>query len=294
MAFVTGTANSAADLLAAVTAACTANGWMLSGSVLSRGGCFAELTIASGIVRVQCGRGIDGGNALTGRADKAPGRIGGTVTDRATSVSVPFAWPVTYFIHVLSAPDEVYVVVRYNNTYYQTLAFGRSVMQGLANSGNWHSGMSALSNSTAVRSDGEYTGFANGGGFSLFCQAAGTDNATAVDHGLDAVASWAIYGAHVDWASLHWRQPNVWNSESILIPIRVYASRPSGFISPVLECAHARFARFGPIDVEQVITIGPDRWKVYPWWYRGAAYTTGGGNGRGTGIAANAIRYDGP
>jgi hypothetical protein len=57
----------------------------------------------------------------------------------------------------------------------------------------------------------------------------------------------------------------------------------------VLECAHARFVSIANLDDQQIITLGTDKWKVYPWMRRGAAYD--GLNSSGN--CGHAIRYDG-
>lgn len=291
MAYVTGSANSLTDLLTAIQNACTSNGWTLSGSVLHKGTCYMEVKVAGSFITLRGGRGIDGSNALTNATDRAVGNLG------IVSMGVAFAFPMTYFIHVLASPDEVYVVVNYGVNYYQTLGFGQSAMPGLAGSGNWYCGptiSSSVHQGFNVPQSAEYdgTGGSFGAAFSLFCRenSSGAVYSRGVDHGLDGSNTWAELGCKYDWTSLYWRQPNQWNSESILIPIRVYASRPSGFISPVLECAHARQVNIANVADQQIITLGSDKWKVYPWWSRGATNTRVTAD---SGLGGHAIRYDG-
>lgn len=282
MAYVTGSANTLADLLAAIQNACTANGWVLSaGGVLSKGACFTELKIASGVITIRGGTGVDGSGNLTGACDTPTGRLGQTWPGQV------FTFPMTYFIHVNAAPDEVYVVCNFNVTYYQSVAFGTSATLGLVGSGGWYVGpFNDLPNNGWYRVAPVGTTGETGQGTvtSVFGKDGTTRFAGGVNHRMDS-ATWVVNGAYRDWASLFFRQPNQWNQESILMPIRVYANRSSGFISPVLECAHARFVSIANLDDKQIITLGSDRWKIYPYGLRGAA---------GSGNAGHAFRYDGP
>lgn len=290
MAYVTGTANSILDLLSAIQIACTDNGWTLSGSVLHKGTCYIEVKVNGSVINVRGGTGIDGSNALTGACNTSSGSLGVKWPGQT------FTFPISYDIHVHSAPDEVYVIINFDITSYQTMAFGQSAMPGIVGSGNWYNGPdnrfinSGWYKFSQIGSFGER---GNGTVASLFCRTSYGANGYGVHHSLDS-ATWEVEGSARDWASLFWRQPNQWNSESILIPIRVYASRPSGFVSPVLECAHARFINIANLEDKQIITLGPDKWKVYPWGQRGAPYDANANGGTGSGVCGHAFRYDGP
>lgn len=287
MAYVTGTANSLTDLLAAIQNACTANGWALSaGGVLSKGTCFAELKIASGVITIRGGTGVDGSGNLTGACNTTSAGVGfSTSAGSYWCGAAPWTWPVTYFIHVLTAPDEVYVVSNYGTRFYQTFGFGQSTMPGLVGSGNWYAGAKFNANIYLCGTSGETTRGSQSA-FGLFMGTSGYGpGGGGVHHSLDS-ATWAVEGAWRDWASLFYRQPSQWNLESILIPIRVYASRPSSFLSPVLECAHARFINIANVSDQQIITLGSDKWKVYPFWSRDPSIYSW--------VMGHAIRYDGP
>lgn len=285
MAFVTGTANSVTDLLSAIQNACVANGWTLSGGVLHKGTCYASIVVQSGKLVVTSGTGIDGSNALTGVADELGCVLG------ITNATALFAYPVVYFIHVLTAPDEVYVVVGYAAAFYQLLAFGQSASLGLNGTGNWYSGSQNTNNINSSRAN---TQFQTQGVFAENCAVMGMFYGVqyfnlrqngGVDHELDSV-TWKVEGAWRDWAPQIMLQPNGTTGETVLIPIRVYAPRPSGFISPVLECGHARFCRMDNLEPEQIITLGSDKWKIYPWWTKLASQAIS--------PCGHAIRYDGP
>jgi hypothetical protein len=292
MAYVTGTANSLADLLTAVQNACTGNGWTLSGNVLHKGTCYVELMVSGSLITLRGGTGVDGSNNLTGATDQTTGQLGVALK------SIAFTFPMTYEIFIGTSPDEVYVVVHYAVSYYQQIAWGQSAMPGLTGSGNWYCGPQKIGSDYGMTSNGEY-GASGNAGVSLFFRHKYVSMAISmgVDHSLDA-PTWLTEGAARDFMSIAMRQPNQWNGEAVLHPVRVYASRPSGFFSPVLECAHARFVNMASLADGQIITLGSDRWKVYPWFARGLAYrnldTNFNVTGTFSGVFGHAFRYDGP
>lgn len=293
MAFVTGTANTLADLLAAIQTACIANGWTLSGNVLHKGTCYVELKISGSAITIRGGSGVDGGNNLTGACNTPTGNLLSGATGGVNGTpSISPSFPLAYDIHVHGTPDEVYVVANYSAIYFEIIGFGQSNAAGLVGTGNWYCG-TARGYVSGVGRAGEDASGSNAAGFSLFCRNGSSNKLFGVDHQLDS-ATWAVEGAWRDWSSLYWRSPSLWNQESILIPIRVYASRPSGYVSPVLECAHARYVSIANLANQQIITLGSNKWKVYPWWSRGLS--SGGSNVAGTfsGVCGHAIRYDGP
>lgn len=291
MAYVSGTASSLSDLLTGICNACTANGWTLSGNVLHKGTCYAEVMISGSVITIRGGTGIDGSNALTGATDQQTGQLGIVV------YSIAFGWPVTYEVFIGTAPDEVYVVTAYATNYYQQIAWGQSAMQGLAGTGNWYCGCRPKMDYRFEYNGFDLTGETSNGDSPLVSIFGRNDDGAnfchGVDHQLDGAGGWNDIEATQDMISLMLRQPNQWNGESILIPIRVYVSRPSGFISPVLECAHARFVNLANLNDGQILTLGSDKWKVYPFLHRTASQSYSG-YASGSWYAGHAFHYDGP
>lgn len=284
MAYVTGTANSIADLLTAIQAACTANGWTLAGNVLYKGTCYVEIAVSSAQITIQGGTGIDGSNNLTGRADSKIGYLGAVIN------SVAFGWPVTYEVFINAAPDEVVAEVTYAVNAHQRIGWGQSSVSGLTGTGNWYSGIVTRSNS--------YSGFDTRGengystlypAMSLFGRFENDSMPHGVDHRLDAT-TWVEKSGVQDMLGAILRQPSQWNGEACLLPVTAYASRPSGFVSKVLELAHVRFVNIANLNDGQIITLGTDRWKIYPFWRRGTALAVS----TGSWYAGHAFRYDGP
>lgn len=296
MAFVTGTANSMADLLAALQSACTANGWTLTGNVLSKGACYVAAGVASGYLTVQGGTGVDATPALTGAAP-ALSRIGPAWTGDT------FTFPATYVIHIGSAPDEVYLGVNYEVSRWQWAAFGSSPVAGLPGTGNWcwASVLASISNGNNYMASG-----GTGGGNSLvqvmaaFYMIANNNWCNAfVHHGLDG-GSWStnnnISPANASSATgtLIGRQPNLWNGEALLVPIQPAVARTNGKASIVAQLGHARYLRNDNLQDGEIITLGADRWKAYPWHRKNASARDGGVEITHSGTFGWALRYDGP
>lgn len=308
MAYVTGTANTMAGLLSSIQGACVANGWALVNTVLYKDGCYVDLSISSSIIGVIGGTGIDGGGVLTGKATGTGiGYIGMPIY---FDVTAPFSFPCTYDVFINTNPDEVYVHVTFNTNCHQQLGWGKSNMPGLSGTGNWYiggikdrgsygyCGPGYNSQTTPIPVEMGGTGYQNIGLWSCQqCQVSG-----GVDHGLDGTTSWsagqAKSGGQGSWCgastavSLFYRQPNAWNGESILAPVRVYTARPSGFGSPVLECNGIRYVNIANLNDGQIITIGSDKWMVFPYARRGGS--TGPTPGSGSLFVGHAFRYDGP
>lgn len=337
MPYVTGTALSFADLLTALRNACTSNGWTLSGNVLHKGTCYAEVlqagmgdtgAPADGGLHVRAGNGIDGSNLLTDTVT-APVRMG--ILKAVSGETWPdWDWPVTYHIHVHASPDEVFLVVNYEaGARFQWLAFGQSPSPGNAGTGNWHSSIAGRPGLDARRiQNGSY--HPDGGnirrsggqihGCGPFFWGNGREDSAAVYlgsgiHGaIDNVSGLPVWSNDRYFACstggsnqgvnggltvrpLLGFSPNAWNNETHLIPIQIIQERPDLKTSLIGELQHIRMCRNDYIGPGDVITLGPDQWKVYPCYKKDAANRNGPGAttaGDHSGTVAMAIRYDGP
>lgn len=298
MAYATGTANDLTALRSALFAACTANGWMLSGEVLHKGSVHVRVQIVAGFLTFYAGNGIDGSNNIT---DGAPslcriGRIGNIV-------SSAFTWPLTYEIHVHA--DEVYLVCNYNIDLYQWAAFGQSTVQGLSGTGVWcAASAAAVAPTTSIwisATSGQHCCPALF--YNVGLSGSNSRGAHFIHHGLDGLG-WSdtldnfgssAGGASFTVAPLASVLPNAWNGESVLLPIQVFMPRAvGGRVSLVADLADARYLRIDNQVPGEIISLGPDKWKVYPWYKKNSAVRDGGNGVDHTGTFGWAIRYDGP
>lgn len=312
MAYVTGSATSLTDLLTAIRNACTANGYALNGNILSKGTLHVSMAMVSTQLR------ITGGTGRSGTTLLGPGpqyvRLGPTTQANMT-------FPVTYHIHINTGPDEVYVMVNYNAVYWNFIAFGQSDHPGLAavgGTGNWygatHGQTTQLNGLVAVTptTGGAYSpaspsgcvtgaGLFNGTGYWT------PDNTASnclIHSGLNpSNGGWNDVAAPPNqyWVEANSFQaplmsylPNDWNQQAVLVPICVTSLAASSKYQVVAELRHARYMRNDQYNDLDIITIGADKWRVYPFYRKNITARNGGSGILHSGTMAHAIRYDGP
>ncbi len=297
MAYYSGSAVNMAGVRQALVDACSLEGWAWNASteMLSKGAMFLRLQVVSGYLTA-LGR-------TSAAAGDAPGvvRIGWIAPMRIPDIS----WPVEYEIFVFE--DEVYLVINYAVDYYQWLAFGQSSISGVSGTGLWVS--ATLSHVAMLRSDIDPIDMAatNGGGSNLGCPGifwgtTGQDPSRQswVHSDIDGQGWWpaqSLAGAPVGIsasAPLLGLLPNAWNSEAVLLPIRAYKVRPSSKVSLTAELAHARYTRIDNYVPKEVVQIGSDKWRIFPFYRKNSAARNGGVGINHSGTFGWAIRYEGP
>lgn len=297
-AFVTGTATSQADLVAAIKSACTTNGWSLSGDVLHRDGQYVRLQSVAAGVTVQGGTGIDGGNNLTGAGSNYV-----RMTDIGTAGDGLIVYPLVYEVHIHDDPNEVYVVINYSQDFYQWLAWGKSTVS-LPGTGNWYAGSfgQAAVYQSAITISATGGGVVSGTGHSsgaLWWTSLGPAYGACnhfIHHGMDGVG-WDNTGVTINavegLAPLITISPNAWNGESELLQIMPLLRRASSKVSILAQLGWSRYVRIDNYEPGQVIVIGPDKWKIFPWLRKNSAARAGGAAIRHSGTFGWAIRYHG-
>lgn len=297
MAYINGSTTTLDGLRTALFDACTSNGWTLSGSVLHKGSVYVQILVQGAYLTIQGATGIDGSNNPTGLGPFYS-RIGAVAGQALT-------WPMAYQIFIGTNPDEVYLVVNYNVDFFQYLAFGVSSVSGIPGTGAWYSA-SVTQTSQYVSIfpyGGAQPGYNQSAPPALFhltnSDSAGVLQNSFIHHGFDSGAwSGSLYANSanaISAAQPHMqRLPNAWNSEGVLLPIQAYFARPSSKVSLVADLAHARYTRIDNYDPGQVVTLGPDRWKVFPWYRKNVSARDGGSNINHSGSMGLAVRYDGP
>ena len=293
MAYYTGSAANVAAVLTALTDACVAEGWTWSGGILYKAdpGIFVRLDAATTL----------GGQTplcLWGRTYIDSGE-----TPQFVSLNVPVqgtapTYPVTYHIFVFS--DEVFLVINYSEK-FQWLAFGQSDQPGLGSSGNW---VAATCGHNNGGSDGWSTVWGcslnlNGGnlgyGYNVGQQTivpamfwADLQDMEVDYRACNTAANWYLdagleAGTYRPWmqpkdaasqkyvCELLATQPNAFNNEGVLIPIKVFQKRSSSKFSQVLQVQNARHIRLDNYTPTEIIALGTDRWMVFPWYLKNTA-----------------------
>lgn len=307
MGYLSGVANSVADLVAAVNTAATLNGWTLASGILTKGIVNVRLsTQSSSLLK------IEGANDS-----------GFTAVCPWYGNVVLTTFPVAYRIFTATAPDSVFVHIREANlAFYQYLMFGAIENKvGTWNGGNFFAASRSPStiNMASIVSTFNQVGYAGymggygvhgapfaGGDTSyvyapgpegMYCDfnggtwIDGTSNSSASNH-----AAWPRFMAPVGY-----RNPNLWNNQAVLFHPHLYMPVAGGRFSRIGSLPHIRMVRNTNYETYDVITLGPDRWMVAPWVSKNvtnpepvAQYGVGDPNVGHSGTYAVAIRYDGP
>ncbi|MDH0494243.1 hypothetical protein [Comamonas aquatica] len=307
MNYHTGQVNSYAELLSELTEKMALKGWVASQGIYSKNGIYVQLSASlantgnSGL-SIKMGTGQSGSN-LTGYQAQSGARLG---RPSAHGSFMDVAWPATFHIFINEQPEEVYVVLNFSVDRFYWMAFGKSDIPGLSGTGNWYA---ACGTPTY---DGSWQGgylitptngltsqnYSSGPWWVYESESAVAYSSHSINTGLDGI-EWSAgkggttlgaCGAPYGLASLP-LGPAPWNLEAPLVPISVFSMRPESKLSLVLQVRHARYVRIENYQPGQVITLGHEQWKVFPFGRKNADSPTNG-SGNHTGAFGWAIRYE--
>jgi hypothetical protein len=222
-----------------------------------------------------------------------------------------------FSIHIFDNPAEVYVVGRWGVDRFYWLAFGISQLT-LPGSGLW---CSAIGREILESGNAHWVGISIGpdyggqsGTFAFSCSAGifwrtvqfsgSTSNTDTIHDGFDG-AEWAgtpssislgtarAFNAITCLTPLPSLSPSAWNQEAVLLPIQPYVWRASSKCSLVADLGHARYVRIDNYEPEQIVELGGEFWKVYPFHRKNSASRDGGAGIGHTGTFGWAIRVEG-
>ncbi len=290
MPYTTGTAVSFTAMRTALVNACVADGWTWdSGNeVIYKGTIYAKLSIATGTHGDEI--------RILGRTSTTAGD-GPYYASIGPALQTALSFPVTYHTFVFS--NEVLLVISSGDE-YQWLTFGESQQTGLSGTGNFY-GASLASNVPAT-----FTMVAAGG---FYAPAIFWGNYYGATYGkncfvhsdLDGDAWWPglttsdtiVTGAKYlyDLISV---QPNSYNQETILLPIKAFKNRGDSNVSQTLEIENARHLRNDNYVNEEIVTIGLDSWMIFPCFKKNIDTRDGGSALTHSGTFGFAVKYEGP
>ena len=295
MGYYNGTANGMVAMRTALVAACVSEGWAWNSSteMLSKGAIFLRMQVVSGFLTLL------GRTAATSGDAPSLARMG-RIDDNGPEIT----YPAEYQIFVFSG--EVYCVIRFNVDCHIWCAFGQSTVSGLPGTGMW------VAASVASVSFGGLEITPTRGGSNSFYRAVPApfwrtvrkgingDDESYVHSNLDDQGWWAGQALSVPGVGIPAAMPlisvlpNSWNSEAVLIPIRAYKIRPSSKLSLTVDLEHARYTRVDNYVPGQIISLGLDRWIIFPFYRKNSSVRDGGSGVDHTGTLGWAIRYEGP
>ena len=312
MAYTTGSAADMAAVKTALVNACTGDGWIEETdadghTVLSKDGCFVQIRVIA-ISEGDC-LAILGKTGLNEGAAPFPNHIGPVKYDDNTRAAI--SYPVAYHIFTFSSPAEAFLVIGYEDK-FQWLSFGQSDQAGLLGTGNWVAGfMGGFGSHGSIRmsmnssgSDGSTWAYMPG----MFCRYGYRGYSIIANQmlhsGFTEAHPWSLSMDSmttsrniVGWgyvSGLLNTQPNNFNNESVLLPIRAYKERPEDKQSQVLEVRNARHVRVDHYADGEIIQLGDDKWMVFPYHRKNVSERNGGDRIEHTGTFGWAIRYEGP
>jgi hypothetical protein len=303
MAYSTGSAVSFAAVKTALVDACVADGWTNtadagSNVVLSKSGVFVQVVDAVDSLAFRGRTSLDAGdapNAVT---------MGDAIVNLGDSDIVSF--PLTY--HVFTFTNEVFLVIGYGDR-YQWASFGLSTQVGLTGSGAFvgasfssdrgtNYGVLSMTSSTGGTYPNQPSGALFWSTYAYNIQARNSFIHTNIDTANPWILGLTSTSTNLTGikylTQLIDTQPNTFNSESVLMPIRAYKERTSSKTSQVAEVENARHIRVDNYNNEQIITLGLDKWMVFPWYAKNVAVRNGGVSLQHSGTFGWAIKYEGP
>lgn len=309
MAYYSGQATSYQELLNVFVAACVAEGWTWADGVLSKGETFVKLSVVltgttakgPGII-LQGGVGKNGANLITPSTEV---RLG---PDAGTNPLFSFIFPLSFQIFIFEDPEEVFLIVNYEIDKFSYLAFGQSTGSGYK---TWIEASVAVGFQTSTNASAPICITQSTGGYSsgnlihaypngFFWQT--TDYAGRHHCGLYSNAAGWIYpltgyptlSAIQAVYNLVQVSPSNWSNEAILIPIIVVANKSSNKCAIATNVNNARYLRIDNLEPDQILILGSEKWKVFPFFRKNSSLRNGGNNIVHTGTFGWAIRYDGP
>lgn len=315
MPYYSGSANSFADIRTALFAACVDNGWSNSGTILTKG--TAALNVENNTVSTAnkgIGLLLQGGTSVSAGALVNPSPVTPRMGPPMEGTSMP-TWPMEYNIFIFENPDEVYLVARFNVDFYLWLAFGLSDISDIGGTGLWLSATAPANNNAGSGGGLVITATSGGGGGSAsgapFWNSSPTisfnhrnqdtihllmDGVTwAGQPATNALTGLGAFNAFLTTQPLLARQPNAWNGEAILLRILGLFWRNSDKCSVVCDLKNARYVRIDNYTPGQIITLGSDQWKIFPFYRKNTTERNGSNSGIDhTGTFGWAIRYEGP
>jgi hypothetical protein len=296
MPYQTGTAANPAALKTTVETFAQANGWTLSSNVLSKGISHIRLT-AVGTTDLKI-EGADSANFSSGVCGQFA----------KLRIDAP-DWPVTFHLFAWTDPELIFCVTNYNVTRVQWLAFGEMAKNGTWTGGNWfaasHGQANVAANDFSFLNDsaGDWSpDFSCGAPWWGVNRSISTQNVLSsfVHCEIDGFVWPGVDGGvqrapdFVRCRPLHERGPNQWNGQAVLLPFWLWLPRSDNYHSLIGHLGHVRSLRITHHDLGDVIQIGAERWKVFPWILKDPANPNGQLRGRHSGTFGFAVRYDGP
>lgn len=307
MAYQTGTASDFAALRTELFNFCTLQGYsLIGGQMLQKGDVYAQIEAdTTNHLSMRGGTGEDGSGNPTGAPHSLWTGMRGTLPDGLVVV-----WPITYHFHYRASPDAVFVAIEHNNGWSQHLLFGEMSKAANFVGGGYYS---------ASWGDGSYYTVGSSLGTQIRLYGPSFTVEVIPFQGLDAQISGSRFAGsyvHAETGGRTWwerskdiantlytgeslyelraRSLNPWNNGMNLVPWYLFGQAVSGNLVVLGELPQIRFVRMRHYNIGDVITIGADKWKLYPVLLKNAADPDPDSADFHSGDYGIAVAYDGP
>jgi len=309
MAYQTGTASDFAELRTELFNFCQLQGYtLIGGQMLQKGDVYAQIEASTTAhLRMRGGTGQDGSGNPTGAPHALWTSMRGTLPD-----GLVVTWPITYHFHYRAGPDAVFVAIEHNNGWSQHLLFGE--MSKAANfvgggyysaswgDGSYYDASGSSSAGTHIRIDQSCKTMEVIPFQGLFSVLGGARFAGSYVHAETGGRTWwerSVNIANTLYAGeslfeLRARSLNPWNNGMNLVPWYLFGQATSANLIVLGELPQIRFCRMRHYNISDVITIGADKWKLYPMLLKNATQPDPGISAFHSGDYGIAVAYDGP
>jgi hypothetical protein len=275
MAYSTGTANSAAEIVAAIKSLATGNGWSESGTTLIKGDIYTDLSTSGNNVFIRGALGGVGTNQ-----SQRESRLRADAWTGTNNIAM-LTFPCTYHVFVNTDPDDVVCFVNYNVNWWQWIMFGKAKNMGVDGTCNYQAGsFPAGANSLAIpwstTADGSLystSPFVYGVPFPFWQPNSPAVTAPTGDSINVESTTWLectnIPSSHAINARRFAKtflnlMPNAWNGEITLCRVLLKYLRSTGVYSYAAELPHIRYTRNDNYTDGEIITLGSDEWMIFP------------------------------
>jgi len=317
MSYETGVVASSASLFTAIRIFAQANGWTLTGDVLSKNGAYIQLTNPSvSEIRIGAAR----NNTFTA-PDLCP---------RYSKIFLT-TWPASavYHLAAFGTPDTLWCTLFYDGNKYVHLGFGSIQKYGVWNGGQWFHGQhtedpTSKDSYCCATIDGGVAQYGTSEGNPFDCALFwGAKDGISSDGDIDNVSKPSylecdlrgyVWEATIDKRSTNplniiytpqiltptqKKNPNVFNNQTLLTPFELFLLNTDGNYMSIGRVEHLRFVKLTNYNPGDVITIGTQDWKLFPWHIKDPLFPDGKNRGYtsttySTGFLGVAVKYDGP
>lgn len=278
MAYYSGQINSYQELLSILVNTCVEKGWAFSNQILSKNSAFFKITHheIDGLY-------IQAGTDQNQSSSPIKVRLG-----RYGYQNIQQSFPMSYSLHIFE--NEVYLYTRFNGDFFYYVAFGYSNLSSWATACCGTDIPDHPGNGATISETGSWADH----GRTQICGAFYDNNQAYRNSTISFDGNWISAGATSAISPLLARQPNIWNNESILIPIKIFESVTSGKVRYITELINARYLRIDNYEPEQIVSIGNDKWKIYPFYRKNTSERNYANQASHSATFGWAIRYDGP